>query len=302
MKKFIIIIVIISGSINLWAQGGLAFLRQNPNVRNAGMGNVTIGDAHDMFIYSNPTSFFNYSDNNITSSYSLNFLQEKVNDKYLMLHSVSVGYKNNKNAILIGGRYFDGLKIQTIDENLLPCTIKTYDYSIDASYVRSFNENLSAYITGSFIGSNIGETSATIASSVGVNYRHEVSLFNKNLVYNAGIGGYNIGTTISNSLYKPKLPTSIGFGVSLATDIIENHNVGVVWNTNYLTDTEGITNGFGLEYELYKIVSLRGGYYLERGDVKTTCGLGLKYKGIACNFAYNIGNSNMLFVGLSYKL
>ncbi len=299
MRK-IIILLFISLSASLFAQGGLSFLRENSNIRNAGMGNVHFGSSKTMFLYSNPTSFLNENVGNIYTSYSLGILPA---DKQIQLfNTFSAGYKQGKNAFLIGTRYLKGTKVDAITDDGQFYQIHNYDFSFDMAYARAIGYNLSAYVQGSVVKSYIGRSGYTGTFSTGLYYDNSVNAFQKQFDYNLGFGLHNFGAKMkySNIDKKANLPSSIGLGGSVATEIVQNHNIGLAWDTQYYTDSKDITNAFGLEYELYNLVALRVGQFLDRGNVKTSVGLGINYRKIRLDMAYQYGNISNFSFGLAY--
>lgn len=302
MKKIIILIFITCG-INVFAQSGnLAFLKLNSDARNTGMGNVVMGEANGMYLYSNPTSFLN-DKKNIYASYTLGMLP-KVKDDRLMFHSVSAGYKKGKNALLVGFRYLGGLQIPKVTNSGTTSKkkIKPNDYSLDLAYTRDLGNKFSAYIKGSFIQSHIGKTAYTGNFGTGVYYRNAFKLSSKKVSYTFGLGVYDLGAGVKFGKKTNSQPTSVGLGGSFGTELAKNHNLNLAWTTRYFalpTNSSETTASLGLEYELYNMVGLRAGYHMEDGNNITTFGLGYKQKYFNLNVGYQMGNDNNLFLGIS---
>ncbi len=301
MKKILITIVFIALCVVTFAQSGaLPFLRLNTDARNAGMGNVSMGESTGMFIYTNPTSFLQDTTKMVYGSYSLCLLP-KVVDKQVMFHSVSAGYKRGKYALLVGFRYLAGVEIPKVNElGISGKPIKPNDYSIDLTYTRHLGHNLSAYLTGSFIQSYIGVTSNTASASAGVYYRNSFSLSEKKIFYNVGIGIYDLGGTVKYDVVGYNQPTSTGLGGSFGLEMVKNHNLNLAWTTRYFilpTEASEITASLGLEYELYNMVGFRVGYHIEDGNNLATFGLGFKQDNFNLNVAYQMAEKNTLFLG-----
>ncbi len=305
MKKILITIAFIALGLTVFAQGGsLSFLRLSADARNAGMGNVTMGEATGMYLYANPTSFLQDSTKNIYGSYSLGLLP-KADEKQVMYHAVSAGYKRGKHALLVGFRYLGGAEFTKMSSTGVPGkTEKTYDSSIDLTYTRDLGHRLSAFVTGSFIQSYIGKTASTMGVSAGVYFRNSVVLSGKTLVYNLGAGVYDIGGKVKYYKKGNDQPTSIGLGGSLGMEMVKNHNLNLAWTTRYFvlpTDASELTVSLGLEYELYNMIGIRAGYHVEDGNNMPTVGLGFKHEKFNLNVAYQMAEENTLFLGCSVR-
>ncbi len=305
MKKILITVAFIAFGITAFAQGGtLPFLRVNADARNAGMGNVTMGEATGMYLYTNPTSFLQDSTQKIYGSYTLGLLP-KIDDKQIMYHAASVGYKHGKQALMVGFRYLGGAEIAKINSSGVPGkSIKPNDISIDLTYTRTLTDKFSAYITGSFIQSNIGKTATTGSVSAGVYYRSAFTLGSKKVAYNIGAGVYDLGGEVKYSKKSYQQPTSAGLGGSFSMEMAKNHDLNLAWTARYFilpTDASEMTAGLGLEYVLYKKVGIRAGYHMEDGNNITTVGLGYQHKMFNLNAAYQLAEDNTLLVGFGVR-
>ncbi len=306
MKKILITIVFSVLGIMLFAQSGtLAFLRLNTDARNAGMGNVGMGEATGMYLYTNPTSFLMDSTKTVYGSYTLG-LPPKMEDKQVMFHSASVGYKRGKQALFVGVRYFGGMEVVKMNSTGTKRTvIKPYDYSVDVTYARDLGNNLSAYITGSFIESYIGKTAYTGSGSAGIYYRNAFTFAHKNVTYNVGVGVYDLGGDVKYGKKSYKQPTSVGIGGSFHLEDSPNHNMGLYWSGRYFVlpaEASGFTGGLGMEYEMYNMLAVRVGYHMDKKNSMPTLGLGIKQNCFALNFAWQVEKDyNSFFLGGSFK-
>ncbi len=286
----------------MFAQSGaLSFLRLNTDARNAGLGNVGMGEATGMYLYTNPTSFLTNSKKTIYTSYTLG-IPPKIQDKQILFHAASAGYKRGKHALLIGFRYLGGAEIAKMNSTgTKRRIIRPYDFSVDMSYTRDLGNNLSAYVTGNFIQSYIGKTAYTGSGSAGVYYRNTFTLANKNIAYNAGIGVYDLGGDVIYGKKSYRQPTSVGIGGSFHTQDYPNHNIGLYWGWRYFVlplETLEFTGNLGVEYEIYKTFAIRAGYHMEENNNRPTIGLGVKQKWFALNFAWQAEkNYNTFFLG-----
>lgn len=304
INKIILILTLLVGCrISIFAQGSLSFLRLNADARTGGMGDAAMGESTGMYIYASPTSFLQKKDK-IYASYTCGILP-KVDDKRLIFHAVSTGYKKGRQAVLVGFRYFGGLEIAEITQSgNFGKTIKPYDYSVDLTYTRNLWHNFSAYLTASFIQSYIGKTAYTGSGSGGIYYRNTLS--RKKINYAVGAGFYDIGGIVKYGDYEYDQPASIGLGGSFDMELIKEHRINMVWTARYFvlpSDATEFTGGLGLEYQLFKGIDIRTGYYFEDANSRATVGLGYRMKNFHVDVAYKIATEtdveNSLFLGCS---
>ncbi len=301
MKKIIITIILIACGTTMFAQGTLPFLRLNTDARKVGMGNGTMGEATGMFLYSNPTSFFNDTTQTVYGSYSTRLVFPM--KQQATFHAVSVGYKFGKQAVMVGYRRFAKVKIQRVSQQGDPLKpIYPNDNSVDIAVTRSLGHNLSAYVGGSFIHSYIGKTAYTGSGKMGVYYRNTFVFNKKQVLYNLGIDFSNWGGLVKYGKKKYSQPASIAIGGDIETKLADNHLLRCAITGQYFVlpvKHSEMTTSLGLDYELYNLVSLRAGYHLEKGYSQTTFGLGLKREKFNFNIGYQMSNQKSLFLGLN---
>lgn len=297
----------ICGATVFAQQGGsLYFLRTNADARTGAMGDATMSETTDMYIYTNPTSFLQNSSSKFYGAYTLGLLP-KIEEDHVFYHAASVGYKHGKQAFMIGFRTLYGLETISVNElGILGKTIKPYDYSIDLSYSRTLSDKFSAYVTGTFIQSYIGKTATTGSASGGVYFRDKF----KEVDYTIGLGFYDLGGLLKYDNKKEyEQPTSVGVGGSLGFDLIENHRFNLAWTTRYFilpSDATELAGGLGIEYQVIKAFNARAGYHFEEENSHITVGLGYNIKKLSLNAAYKISTEdnvdNSLFIGCTMSL
>ncbi len=314
-KQLYLSMILLACTFTIYGQESrsLSFLEYNPSTRAAGMGGTTMGDSSGMYIYTNPSAVFNNNSKYYTS-YSYGMFP-KINESRQSFHAVSTAYKLfNNHSIMLGFRYFSGLSIPSFDVNgVQKKDIKPNDLSIDIAYAIRLNDRFSAYIGGSFIKSYIGKTAYTGGASAGVYYNNSFKFINDKAKYNIGFALYDFGGKIKYAKGNSyNMPTSIGLGGSISMPFSKNHMINAALSTRYFllpSSAASFTAGIGLEYELYKLISLRTGYHLDsnKGNDNNyySIGLGLNIKCFAINVSYNINNNkdfNILSLGINLQL
>ncbi len=292
----------------------LSFLDFNTDVRGAGMGNTTMGEAKGMYIYTNPTSLLNGDLNNkIYGSYTFGLFPPS-NEGRQLFHAASAGYRFcNNHAIMVGFRDLEGLSIPGYDINgNSTANIKPKDMAMDLTYAYKFNEHFSAYIGGSFIMSTLDNSAITGGANAGFYYNNSFSLMKNRGTYTIGLSLYDFGGKIQygngDSAF---MPASAGIGGSVSLPFHKNHILNAALSTKYYilpTTASAFTASIGLEYELFNIAAIRTGYYVDTHNMQNSyysVGVGLKYKFIGIDAAYCLRSNkdfNIIRLGLSFEL
>lgn len=316
LKKTFAILIFLGCVHSVCAQDNrpLPFLDINPDVRAAGMGNSTMGEAKGMYLYSNPTSILQGDvKRKIYASYSYGLMPE-INNERESYHATSVGVRLfNRHALMVGFRYFGGLSVPSIDSNGNPkAAIEPNDWSIDMAYTFKFNNHLAAYLGGSFIQSTLDETSYLAGANGGVYYSNDFGFNADNAVYTVGLGFNNLGAaTMTDKGNDFTMPGSLGLGGSVGLPLCKNHRINAALSTRYFiipSSAAAFTANLGLEYELFNIAALRTGYYMDTNASENSyfsVGLGFKYKFVSVEAAYCFKNNkdfNNMQLGISFQL
>ncbi len=305
MKKILLTIALAACGAAAFAQGGsLSFLRLNADARTGAMGNASMGEAAGMYLYTNPTSFLQDSTNRFYGAYTLG-LPQKIEDNQIFYHAASIGYKQGRQAFMLGMRAMHGAEAANVSASgTVGDPIKPYDYALDLSYTRDLGGNFAAYLTGTFVQSYIGKTAFTVSASGGVFYRGSFD----DVDYTVGVGFYNFGAPVKYGEREYDQPASVGLGGSFACNWIENHRLNFAWTARYYVlpkKAEDFVGGLGVEYQLLDELDVRAGYYFEDKNSYASVGLGYNMKKLGVNVAYQIAAEenldNSLLVGFSMK-
>lgn len=308
-KIFTTILLAAFSCIVIVAQEGrsLPLLEVNGDSRTVGMGDANMGKTNGMFIYNNPTAFFQH-DGNIYGSYTMG-LYSAINDSRKMFHAVSAGYKMyDKHALMVGFRYLGGAAIPRVNlDGVEGQSIHPMDWSVDLSYALKLNDNFSAFISGNFIQSYVSEVAYTGGVSLG-------GYYNSNFDFNTSLAEYSIGLDIKdlggkvkfeNSDISTPMPTSVGFGGTIGLPLNETSQLNGALTTRYFmlpSNSSAFTIGIGLEYEYQKMLAVRTGYHIGDSNNYFTMGLGGSWKTVQLNLAYSIASVkefNKLTFGIS---
>lgn len=316
LKKTFAILIFLGGMHSLYAQDNrpLPFLDINSDVRAAGMGNSTMGEAKGMYLYSNPTSLLKEDvSRKIYASYSFGLLPE-INEERESYHAASVGVRMfNKHALMVGFRYLGGLSVPRFDSNGNPkSSIKPNDWSIDMAYTFKFSNYVSAYLGGTFVQSALDKTSYLAGANGGVYYSNEFGFKAEKALYTVGLSFNNLGGAMQTDKGNDfTMPGSLGLGGSVALPLCKNHQLNAALSTRYFmipSDAAAFTANLGLEYELFNIAALRTGYYMDTNVSENSyfsIGLGLKYKFMSFDASYNFKDNkdfNTMQLGISFQL
>ncbi len=310
LKKLNFILFFICCGTALFCQSSrpLPFLEVNPDVRTAGMGEAGMGVTRGMFLYTNPTAFFqNYG--NFYTSYAFG-LYPKIADSRQTYHAASAGYKIfSRHALFAGFRYFSGLEVPRVGEDGIERKpIRPRDWAIDFAYAFNFSPHFSAYAGGSFIQSYNSKTAYTGSFTMGVYYNNSLQSFNKEE------GSYSVGISVNNLGGKVKygkngtesdLPASVAAGGSVSLPFNESHKLNASLTMRYFilpSDAKAFTGGMGLEYEMFNVAAIRTGYHLGNDNNYLTVGAGFKVKFVNIDAAYMVASSkdfNLFRIGMN---
>ncbi len=303
MKKILFAVIATLGlSVNTQAQS-LPILGLTGNARNASMGDVRLGEAKGMYIYTNPSSFVLDKEHKAYVSSSLGRLP-KADAQSPKFGFASVGYRLGNHALMLGCRALDGIPFEQINSlGLKVKEIKPKDQTFDIAYATSVGKHFSGYAMLSVISTYNGYRRNVVAGSLGLFYRNE---FGKGINYTLGLSLNNLGQDLDygrDVVYK--LPTTSRIGGSVNYTISENHSLGLHLEGAYLMypkDKAEFTKSIGLEYNLYKHFSLRTGYHLEDGYNYYALGAGINFSDFVADFAYQKPtDGDILLLSLGFK-
>ncbi len=286
----------ICSGITMQAQSSrvLPFLETPSDARTAAMGNATLTQTDRNYLYTNPASIFNGNSRFTITAGGLMFNTPK-NDFVsgnLLFGAVSAGYRFlDRHVVYAGYRYQGGLKVAGRSSDQFGMKNKSYspfDWALDLGYAFKFNDQLSAYATGSFIQSYTGRTAYAGAFSIGANYLLALS---ERSDLNIGARVADFGTPI---YYSSKEGYALPINMQLTADygqaFNDNHKVhGVIGCKYYFMPNKAqvFQTNLGAEYTMYNIVSLRAGYqYGTKETSLWSVGAGAAYYGVKLDFGY----------------
>lgn len=312
------------------------FLTIAPDPVSGAMGDVGAATTPDInSIYWNPAKLTYVNQN---AGLSLNYtpwLQKYVDD---MSISYLSGFKKIDDEQAFGASltYFNLGDIQLTNGAGDPIgNFTPREFAFAASYSRKLSDNLSLGVTGKYILSNLSGNITTspvtdpkpgnsIAADIGIYYRTQLNVFNKQsqIAYGASIS--NIGSKISyNSADEEDfIPTNLRIGSALTSFLDPYNKITLALDINKMMvptpqpdDShrdqgllEGMFGSFGdapggfteelqelmfslgAEYQYQEKFSIRAGYFYEhvnKGNRKFfTAGVGFKLEKIEFNFSY----------------
>ncbi len=312
------------------------FLSIAPDPISGAMGDVgaaTEPDANSTFWNPAKLAFINQN-----SGISLTFtpwLKKFVDD---MSISYLTGFKKLDEQSAFGASltYFNLGDIQLSDGAGNPIGEFTpREFAFSATYSRQLSRKLSIGVTGKYIYSNLSGNITTspvtdpkpgtsIAADIGIYYKSELNIFQKQSLLSYGASISNIGSKITyNSADEEDfIPTNLRIGSSLASFLDPYNKVTIALDFNKLMvptpqpdgserdksllagmfgsfgdapggfseELQEISISFGAEYEYKETFAIRAGYFYEhrnKGNRKFfTAGLGFKVKKLEFNFSY----------------
>ncbi|MBV8388198.1 MAG: type IX secretion system outer membrane channel protein PorV [Mucilaginibacter sp.] len=301
-------------------QTAVPFLLITPDSRSGAMGEAGVAlspDANSSFWNPSKLAFVEPS-NSISVNYSP-WLRSLIPD--VTLSYLGYAHKlDDRNTIGASIRYFNvgTLEATDINQNFQGYFISS-EYSIDASFARSFGQDFSIGLTARYIRSNLsngysasGVTAKpgnALAADASMFYKTQVQQFGNDGTFSFGANISNIGTKISYSTNGNKyfLPTNLKIGIADMINLDEVNSFTFAFDINKLlvptkpnsdvSVPSGLFGSFtdasfteemqelsfspGVEYWYNKLFALRAGYYYQNPNKG-----GLHYLTLGTGFKY----------------
>jgi len=301
-------------------QTAVPFLLITPDSRSGAMGEAGVAltpDANANFWNPAKLAFVEAADN-VSVNYSP-WLRSLIPD--VTLSYLGYAHKlDERNTIGASIRYFNVGTIQAYDnlQNFQGNFISS-EYSIDASFARTFGEDFSIGLTARYIRSNLsngysasGVTAKpgnALAADVSLFYKTPAQQFGKDAIFSFGANISNIGTKISysNNGTKYFLPTNLKIGIADMINIDDVNSFTFAFDLNKLlvptrpnsdvSVPSGVFGSFsdasfkeelqeisfspGVEYWYNKLFALRAGYLYQNPNKG-----GLHYLTLGTGFKY----------------
>lgn len=277
------------------------------SAQSLSMGSTNMIDAHEAYIYTNPTSIFK-RDTKISADYSIGILP--TDNETMLLHTLASGYKTNKNAFFVGARYFSmGSMKDTYDVQMNPelgnKKIDFYSYAIDLGYAYELNKSLSFYSKVGFANEKIISNMKAYHASVGSFYSNKV----RESTYSVGLEVSNLGAYSYKGESKVLAPL-VKVGGSILFKTAENQKMEVATDYGMFIPVDNYKfqshYSVGVDYTFFNNYSLRAGSHFGEKNDFFGAGIGIRYNSFAFSFASKIAlhtdMSNIYMLGVNYSL
>lgn len=302
-------------------QTAVPFLLITPDSRSGAMGEAGVAlspDANSNFWNPSKLAFIAAPDN-VSVSYSP-WLRSLIPD--VTLSYLGYAHKlDERNTIGAAIRYFNVGTIQAYDnlQNFQGNFISS-EYSIDASFARTFGEEFSIGLTARYVRSNLSngysasgvtaKAGNSLAADVSMYYKTQTQQFGNDATFSFGANISNIGTKISYSTDGTKyfLPTNLKIGIADLINLDDVNSFTFAFDINKLlvptrpNSTISVPSGLfgsftdasfteemqelsfspGVEYWYNKLFALRAGYLYQNPNKG-----GLHYLTLGTGFKYD---------------
>jgi len=316
-------------------QTAVPFLLITPDSRSGAMGEAGVAlspDANSNFWNPSKLAFIEAPDN-VSVNYSP-WLRSLIPD--VTLSYLGYAHKlDERNTIGASIRYFNVGTIQAYDnlQNFQGNFISS-EYSIDASFARTFGEEFSIGLTARYVRSNLsngysasGVTAKpgnALAADVSMFYKSPAQQFGKDALFSFGVNISNIGTKISYSTDGTKyfLPTNLKIGIADMVNLDDVNSVTFAFDINKLlvptrpnsdiSVPSGLFGSFtdasfteemqelsfspGVEYWYNKLFALRLGYLYQNPNKG-----GLHYLTLGTGFKYDQFGFDFSYIAASQQ-
>lgn len=288
----------------------LPVLETPVDARAAAMGGVSLTHTDRSYLYVNPASIFQTDKKLTVSASGLLFPKMNMVEGRLLNGMATAGWKfHNRHVVYAGFRYQGGLTLPSVKDQFgTPGKkVSPFDWTADLGYAFRFNDQLSAFASGSFVQSYTGRTAMTGTFSLGANYF--MSFNNSAAKYlNIAARVSDLGAPISFSSKDAfALPSRAELTGDFGSAFSENRELNLTLGGRYsfLASKPLYQANIGAEYVIFKMVSLRAGYqYGSQSTSAWTGGIGVKFYNFKLDFAAIKGlgefDTKRMMVSLSF--
>lgn len=295
-QLFITAGLLTSLSVQAQQERALPILTQGKDARSVAMGGNTYGSSANAALYTNPSAALNTAQpTNITAYYHSQTL--KGDTPFTLTGTgLSASYRFGQHALLVGTRYYGGLKYTEIGQNEKTAATRTlYDQTFDLGYAIAWGK-WNTFVSASYVLTRQMRTASTFAATLGASYHDAIS---SQLHYNATAKVGNLGNSFSyikkgKSVYPP---TFVGLGGELNYAKGTHATTLALGLEQYFLPSEAASTAWniGAEYAYRQTGMLRLGYTHDtNGFSAFTMGLGIKFKKYHFDVALqNPNNSNV---------
>lgn len=284
---------------------GANFLKIGAGARNVGMGEASTAIVKDVnSVYWNPAGLNHVKTHEATFMYNSWFQdmdQQFIGYVYPYLNDIGTF---GLSIYRLGMKEFQGYDANGVKTE----NVTAGDLAVGVSYARrftsSFEDNIyNTGVTLKIVNETLDDASASaIAADAGFQYSGFPFLgeWSKDLTY--GFVLSNIGTKIKFDTEEFPMPMTVKTGFGYTKEIMGEPLTGAV--DLFLPNDNDMSVGFGVEYWMKDLLSLRLGY--KTGDSEGSgirAGVGVKMNGISLDYAFvgygDLGDSHR--IGVSYK-
>jgi hypothetical protein len=310
MKVIKLIIITVMLTLTIFAQQKLAqtgfkFLQVSTDAKIAAMADaVTALEGNSSSVFANPASMAR-----ISSLFDANF----GNIKYIADINYYYGVvafapeMNNYGVFALSAVYVDyGEMIRTVPNSndiKFPYTdlgtFKPYGLSLGLSYAKALSDKFSIGSNLKYVKMDYGDAAIAMSSGSPVYKKFSANsvVFDFGMLYHTGFQSLDFAASFKNfspdiqverESFQAPLTLTIGFAYNLS-DLFElkkdEHSLQMTLDFRKPRGYKEQVN-VGLDYNIYKMVSLRLGYSSPNDEHWFTYGLGLKYNGFEINYSY----------------
>lgn len=254
------------------------FLKSEVGSRYVAMGGAATGSADDInSIYYNPAGLINIKGHEATFMYNQSFMDSSYG---FLAYAVNLKDKGSIGASLTYAQVLD-IK-ETIAE--YPTGTGNFFSAQDIALSLSYAKKITNHIS---FGNNLKLIKGKIEKESAFGFALDLGLLAKKVIYNNfsfGLSVQNIGSKMKYIEEGDSLPLNIKFGTSCK---ILNDKLLIALDVNKPIDND-LNIKTGLEYNLFNILSIRGGYSTGPSDIGSglSVGLGFKYSLFNLDLSY----------------
>ena len=289
---------------------GFTFLKINPDIKSAAMGNTrgALGPANASGVFANPSSISSIEKLDFYFG-TINYVADITYNAFSVVNKSSFGNIGFSIASLDMGDIPETMNSLVSDGSRTESTITGRNFTggniaAGITYARNFTDRLSIGVNARYISETIDDVSMNnISFDVGTTYYTGFKSLRLGMVFSNLGDDTNLANWDEDFQVEPidvKMPWD--FRVGVAMDFLQEENLTLAIEASHPNDNSEKLH-IGAQYDLGGIIFLRGGYKINYDEDGLTFGAGINYNNFNINFALvsmnRLGNVSMISLGFN---
>lgn len=276
MKKYPVILILVSLTLSSFAAApnGLAFLKINPDVRSAAIGETGVSAGLYRAHAANPAMLTSLSGRMVAFSHQQWIVDTKITYLQAMFEN-----RYAKIAFSAMSTGVDDIEVRSTPSPQPESYIDSKDLMLGMTAAKRLNDHLSLGFTAKYIHEHIYyQDTGGFAFDFGAVYQYSSSL-------TLGASVLHLGKMSALAGESPELPLTTAFGAAYFLNLENAGKVILAAGGNFVRE-EDVRGNLGVEYLPLEMIALRAGYLVNYDERGLTAGLGFNWNNLSFDYAY----------------